>query len=132
MTAIAANGSVTCTSRPQTIAPGVIQVGSADVERVLIDANGMQVVGKCAVGSADIALRVQLAGMNIVSDSRNVHTGQTLTSGDLAVGTANPGAILDRGEFNVVSLGTGRTLNGSFYVLFTAGGCQFNVSAIAS
>jgi hypothetical protein len=70
--------------------------------------------------------------VQIVSDSRNVHTGQTLTSGDLAVGTANPGAILDRGEFNVVGLGTGRTLNGSFYVLFTAGGCQFNVSAIAS
>jgi hypothetical protein len=126
---------VTCTSEandPQTIAPGVIQLNSSEVERVLIDANGMQVVGKCAVGSADIALRVLSAGLNIVSDSRNVHRGQTHTSGDLAVGTANPGVILDRGEFNVVSLGDGRTLNGSFYVLFTTGGCQFNVSAIAS
>jgi hypothetical protein len=103
MTAIAANGSVTCTSvasDPQTIAPGVIQVNSSEIERVLIDANGMQVVGKCAVGSADIALRVLSAGLNIVSDSRNVHRGQTHSSGDLAVGTANPGVILDRGEFN--------------------------------
>ena len=51
--------------------------------------------------SAEIALRVVSAGMNIVSDSRHVHTGQTVTTGDLAVGTASAGAILDRGEVNV-------------------------------
>jgi hypothetical protein len=92
----------------------------------------MQVVGKCSSSSAEIALRVTSAGMNIVSDSRKVHTGQTLISGDLSVGTANGGAILDRGEFNVVHLGNGATLNGSFYILFSGSACHFNVSAIAS
>jgi hypothetical protein len=135
MTAVAANGSVTCTpveSGPKTLAPGVIQSSAGDVDRVLIDDNGMRVVGKCSASTASIALRVVAAGMNIVSDSRNVHRGQTLTSGDLSVGDATGSAILDRGEFNVVNVGTGQTLNGSFYVLFVTGGCQFNVSAIGS
>jgi hypothetical protein len=70
--------------------------------------------------------------MNIVSDSRSVHRGHSLLSADLSVGTANAGVILDRGEFNVVDLSVGRSLNGSFYVLFTGTGCQFNVSAIGS
>jgi hypothetical protein len=135
MTAIAANGSVTCIpveSGPKTLAPGVIQSSAGDVDRVLIDENGMRVVGKCSASAASIELRVVSAGMNIVSDSRNVHRGQTLLTGDLSVGEANGGAILDRGEFNLVHLGTGKTLNGSFYVLFTGTGCQFNVSAIGS
>ena len=58
---------------------------------MLIDANGMQVVGTCSAGSVDIALRVVLAGLNIVSDSRNVQRGQTLSTGDLTVGTASAG-----------------------------------------
>jgi hypothetical protein len=133
---IAANGTVTCealgSTTTQTIAPGVIQVSAGAADAVLISANNMQVVGKCSGGSADIALRVIGPGMNVVSDSRNVHRGQTLSSGDLSVGTANAGVILDRGDFNVVDTSIGRTLNGSFYVLFIGTGCQFNVSAIAS
>lgn len=135
--AIAANGTVTCqpvnTSITQTIAPGIIQVAFADVERVLIAANDVQVVGMCTVTSADIALRVIGPGMNVVSDSRNLQRGQSLLSGDLSIGAANAGAVLDRGEFNVVEFSLGRTLNGSFSVFFFVGaGCQFNVSAIAS
>jgi hypothetical protein len=134
MRAIAANGFVTCVpvaAGVQAIAPGVIQATVGD-ERVLIDANAMQVVGKCSAASADIVLRVTGPGMNIVSDSRNVHRGQTLGTGDLSVGTANAGVILDRGEFNVVDTSVGRTLNGTFYILFTGTGCQYNISAIGS
>ena len=134
MRAIAANGSVTCVpvaAGVQTIAPGVIQAVAGE-ERVLIDANAMQVVGKCAAASAEVALRVTGPGLNVVSDSRNVHRGQTHSAGDLSVGTANAGVILDRGEFNVVDTSVGRTLNGTFYILFTGAGCQFNISAIGS
>ena len=124
-------------TKAQIFAPGVIQVAFADVERVLIDLSDMKVVAKCTVTSADIAVRAAIgSGINVVSDSRNVHRGQSLSSGDLSVGTANAGVIIDRGEFNVddiVDVSIARTLHGSFYVLFFAGaGCQFNLTAIAS
>jgi hypothetical protein len=133
MTAIAANGTVTCAAvESAAIAPGMVQFTAGEGERLVIEASGMQIVAKCTATSADLALRIVSAGMNIVSDSRNVHRGQTLFAGDLALGTANAGGTLDRGEFNALNLSDGRTLNGSFYVLFSAQGCQFNVSAIQS
>ena len=135
MTAVAANGTVTCApvdSGDRVISPGIVQFTASEGERLIMEASGMQIVGKCTATSADIALRIVSAAINIVSDSRNVHRGQTHFAGDLSLGTGNAGGTLDRGEFNALNISDGRTLNGSFYVLFSAQGCQFNVSAIRS
>ena len=135
MTAVAANGTVTCApvqTDAHTYSPGTIQITAAQGESVVIDTGSLQVVAKCSATSADVAIRVTTSSLNIVSDSRSVQRGQTLTTGDLSVGVANAGAILDRGEFNIVTINNGQTLNGTFYVLFTASLCQFNVSAIRS
>jgi hypothetical protein len=135
MTAIAANGTVTCApvdSGAHAISPGMVQFTASESERLIIEASGMQIVVKCTATSADIAVRIVSAAMNIVSDSRNVHTGQTLFAGDLSLGTASAGVTLDRGEFNALNISDGRTLNGTFYVLYSPAGCQFNASAIRS
>jgi hypothetical protein len=133
MTAIAANGTVTCAPmNSKVIPPGIVQFTASEGERLIMEASGMRVVGKCTATSADIALRIVSAAINIVSDSRNVQRGQTHFSGDLSLGTASASPTLDRGEFNALNISDGRTLNGSFYVLFSAQGCQFNVSAIHS
>lgn len=135
MTAIAANGTVTCApvdSGARAFAPGIVQFTANEGERLVIEASGMQIVAKCTATSADLVLRIVSAAINIVSDSRNVHRGQTHFAGDLSLGTANAGGTLDRGEFNALNITDGRTLNGSFYVLFSTQGCQFNVSGIRS
>jgi len=116
----------------QSFAPTSVQLSSV-TEKVLVDANGMQIVARCSNTSADVAVRFVSAAVNVLSDSRNVHTNGTLSAGDLSVGTANAGAVFDRGEFNTTNDNTARTLNGSFYVVFFGpASCQFNVSAIGT
>jgi hypothetical protein len=136
MTAVAANGTVTCApvdSGARAISPGIVQFTASEGERLIMEAHGMQIVGKCTAANAEIVLRaVMPQGINIVSDSRKVSRGQTLFPGDLVLGTADGASTLDRGEFNALGLVDGRTLNGSFYLLFSTAGCQFNVSAIRS
>lgn len=133
MTAVASNGSVTCApveTGAHIYAPGTIQMNAAEAERVLLDTGSLQVVGKCSATSADVAIRFTTSSLNVVSDSRRVQRGQTLASGDLSVGNALASAILDRGEFNIVALANGQTVNGTFYAFFSAGVCQFNISAV--
>src|SRR4051812_42442012 len=116
----------------QSFAPTTVQLSSV-TEKVLVDTNGMQIVARCSNTSADVAVRFLSAAVNVLSDSRNVHANGTLSAGDLSVGTANAGAVFDRGEFNTTNDNTARTLNGSFYVVFFGpASCQFNVSAIGT
>ena len=101
MTAVAANGTVTCApvdSGARAIAPGIVQFTASEGERLIMEASGMQIVAKCTATSAEIALRIVSAAMNIVSDSRKVNRGQTLFTGDLSLGTGDAGGTLDRGE----------------------------------
>ena len=135
VTAVAANGTVTCApvdSGARAIAPGIVQFTASEGERLIMEASGMQIVGKCTATSAEIVLRIVSQAMNIVSDSRKVNRGQTHFAGDLVLGSGDAGGTLDRGEFNSLNIADGRTLNGSFYLLFSTQGCQFNVSAIRS
>src|SRR5262249_27863386 len=102
-------------------------------EQVLIDANGIQIVGKRSATSAQLALRFVTTPINILSDSRNVHTNQTLSAGDLALGSSSAGAVSDRGNYNATNNATADTLTGSFYVVFFGpASCQFNTSAVGS
>ena len=133
--AVGVNGAVTCTPVDvggQVHAPNTVHLFAAG-EHVLIDANGIQIVGKCSATAGELALRVVATPINILSDSRNVHTNQTLTTGDLALGSTSAGAVFDRGNYNATNNGTADTLDGSFYVVFFGpASCQFNTSALGS
>jgi hypothetical protein len=132
--AVAANGSVTCAAitEPRVLAPAAAQISTTEGERVLLEAHGVQIVGKCADGAGTVDVRVASGGFaNVVSDSRKHTRGQTVSPGvDLTIGTADGGS-LDRGDFNISHQNT-QVLNGSFYVVLVGGSCQFNASATRS
>ncbi len=115
------------------LAPPVSQMGAGQ-EQVMFDLGGFQIIAVCTATTAELRVHSVSSGVNIVSDSRNISQGLTLGQGgpDVTIGTAGA-VILDRGEFNLVALANGTTLNGSFYILFVQGaGCQYVASAITS
>jgi hypothetical protein len=116
------------------LAPPFVQIGAGQ-ERVVFDLGVFQVIAVCTSTNAELRVHSVSSGVNIISDSRNISQGITLPGPggpDVTVGTADAARILDRGEFNLLSL-TGTTLNGSFSILFVQGvGCQWVASAITS
>ena len=115
------------------LAPPVAQLGAGQ-EQVMFDLGVFQIIAVCTTTTAELRVHSVSSGVNIVSDSRNISQGLTLVAGgpDVTIGTAGA-IILDRGEFNLVALANGTTLNGSFYILFVQGaGCQYVASAITS
>ena len=73
----------------------------------------VELVAKCTTTFAEIDLRyVSGPGLNVVSDGRKLHRGQTLLSGDLSLGGGIASSTLDRVNFDIANPGNGATLNG--------------------
>jgi hypothetical protein len=133
---IASDGTVSCgdAGGGHVFAPAGTQVQATTPETTLITNGNVSIVGKCSPTSAAIAVRYAGGnGLNVISDGRHVSKNQTLAPGDLAIGTATSAAAFDRGEFDLLDTGNGKTLNGSFFVVFMTGSppsCQFDTSAL--
>jgi len=140
MSSIGQDGSPTCVAtggggQGVVVAPKVFQVSSI-AEPVLINRNGIELVGECSPVAAAIVVRyVSGSGLNVVSDSRRLHRGQTLSSGELAIGGGISADAIDRGDFDIVNAANGEVLNGTFYAVLNTGPpvtCQFDVSGFSS
>ncbi|GEM_PF-6992784 len=136
---IGEDGTVSCgefSGSQHVFTPKAVQINSTTGSVVLIDRGVYSLVGLCTPVAAQIVVRDASGhGLNVVSDSRSVHRGQTMTSGDLAVASASVTTPMDRGELNMVDTADASTLNASFYAVFTQGPpatCQYNISALGA